>query len=81
MDLHMKSSKMSIVAMVIGIVVGTIVNYIAGIVWFCVVMDSSFKVGFEACVLPFIPTAILKAILAVVVGLPVRKAVRKATCR
>lgn len=81
MDLHMKSRKMSIVAMVIGIVVGTIVNYIAGIVWFCVVMDSSFKVGFEACVLPFIPTAILKAILAVVVGLPVRKAVRKATCR
>ena len=81
MDLHMKSRKMSIVAMVIGIVVGTIVNYIAGIVWFCVVMDSSFKVGFEACVLPFIPTAILKAILAVVVGLPVRKVVRKATCR
>lgn len=81
MDLHTKNKTQSIVAMISGIVLGTIVNYIVGIVWFCVVMDSSFAVGFEACVLPFIPTAILKAILAVIVGLPVRKVVKRAACR
>lgn len=80
-DLHTKNKTLSVITMIIGIVVGTVVNYIVGILWFCFVMESSFMVGFEACVLPFIPTAILKAVLAVLIGLPVRKAVRRAVCR
>lgn len=81
MDYYMKNKKKSIIPMIVGILGGTILNYIIGILWFCFAMNSSFKVGFEACVLPFIPTAILKAILAVIVGLPVRKVVKKAECR
>lgn len=81
MDIHTKNKTMSVIAMVIGIVAGAVVNYIAGILWFCFAMKSSFLVGFEACVLPFILTDIGKAILAVIIGLPVRKVVRKAACR
>lgn len=67
--------------LIVGILVGTVVNYIGGILWFCFVAKSSFWVGFDACVAPFIPTAILKAVLAVIVGLPVRYTVRRAVCQ
>ena len=35
--------------------------------------QSTLAAGITACVLPFIPTAIIKAILASVVGFAVRK--------
>lgn len=79
MDYYMKNN--SRISIILGTLCGTILNYVIGIMWFCFAMNSSFKVGFEACVLPFIPTAILKAILAISIGLPVRKVVKKAECR
>lgn len=80
-DCYMKNKKKSFIPMLVGILGGTIINYIVGVLWFCFAMDSSVKVAFNACVLPFIPTAIIKAILAVIIGLPVRKVVKKAECR
>lgn len=82
-DLY-KKNKAWLVA---GIIVGTVVNYICGVLWFCFVtwtadstIAGSLMTGFTACVLPFIPTAIIKAILAVIVGLPVRFRVVSAVC-
>jgi len=40
---------------------------------FCVLMNSSIAAGVTACVLPFIPTAVIKAVLATVIGFLVRK--------
>ena len=60
-------------AFVIGLIAGTVVNYIVGIAMFCILTQSSVAVGFTACVLPFIPTAIIKAILASLIGFPIRK--------
>lgn len=60
-------------AFVIGLIAGTVVNYIVGIAMFCILTQSSVAVGFTACVLPFIPTAIIKAILAALIGFPIRK--------
>lgn len=60
-------------AFVVGLIAGTVVNYIVGIVMFCILTQSSVAVGFTACVLPFIPTAIIKAILAALIGFPIRK--------
>ena len=60
-------------AFVIGLIAGTVVNYIVGIAMFCILTQSSVAVGFTACVLPFIPTAIIKAILATLIGFPIRK--------
>lgn len=71
--------------LIVGILVGTIVNYIGGTLWYCFVTGNmtgnGFMAGIAACVLPFIPTAIIKAVLAVIVGLPVRTRVVAAVCR
>lgn len=74
--------------LVVGIVAGTVINYICGVLWFCFVtwtaestIAGSLVTAFSACVLPFIPTAILKAVLAVAVGLPVRIRVVPAVCQ
>ncbi len=57
------------------LIVGTCINYLFGIVMFCFITHSTPWVAFTACVLPFIPTAILKAVLAAMLGLNLRKRV------
>ena len=56
-------------AYVLALIVGTIANYVVGTAMFCVLMNSSIAAG----VLPFIPTAVIKAVLATVIGFLVRK--------
>ena len=62
-------------AYVIALVVGTVVNYVVGVAMFVVVAHSTVSVAVSACVLPFIPTAIIKAILASVIGFAIRERV------
>lgn len=52
---------------------GTSVNYIFGTAMFCLLTGSSVFTGFTACVLPFLPTAVLKAVFASVIGLRIRR--------
>ena len=59
-------------AYVIALVVGTVVNYVVGVALFCAVAKASVATGITACVLPFIPTAIIKAILASVIGFAIK---------
>lgn len=51
------------------LVLGTVANYAVGVAMFCILMKASVWTGVTACVLPFIPTAIIKAALASVLGL------------
>ena len=60
-------------AFVTAVVVGTLVNYVVGVALFCAVAKASVATGITACVLPFIPTAIIKAVLACAIGLNLRK--------
>ena len=46
---------------------------VVGVAMFVVVAHSTIAVGITACVLPFIPTAIIKAVLACAIGLNLRK--------
>ncbi len=62
------------------LIAGTIVNYIIGVVMFCILMNSSLMTAFTACVLPFIPTAIIKAVLASVIGLKIRERLGSLVC-
>lgn len=62
------------------LIAGTSVNYIFGVVMFCLLTGSSVSVGFTACVLPFIPTAVLKVILASVIGLKIRTRLGNLVC-
>lgn len=59
-----------------GITIGTMINFICGICMFCIVTKSSLSVGFTTCVLPFIPLAIIKAILAYVIGVKIKQRIR-----
>ena len=43
----------------VAVVVGTVVNYIVGVILFVIVAHSTVSVAVSACVLPFIPTAIV----------------------
>lgn len=52
---------------------GTIVNFIVGAAFFSFITDSSPAVAFTACVVPYLPWAILKAVGAAVLGLKLRK--------
>ena len=60
-------------AYVTALVIGTISNYVVGVIMFCILTKSPVMTGITACVVPFIPTAILKAILASVLGFEIRK--------
>ena len=64
---------MTMQTFVVALVAGTVLNYVVGVAMFCALTQSTLAAGITACVLPFIPTAIIKAILASVVGFAVRK--------
>ena len=53
------------------LVLGTVANYAVGVAMYCVLMDASVW-RITACVLPFIPTAVIKAVAAAILGLQVR---------
>ena len=62
----------------IGLVTGALLNYLVGTVWFAVFTGSTLMDGFIACVLPFIPTAIIKIALAGIAGPMLRKVLVRA---
>jgi len=57
----------------VGLILGTIVNYIGGLLMFCALTSSTFGEAFVMCVLPFILPDILKIILAGGIGVGARK--------
>ena len=59
-------------AVTIGLLVGTVVNYAGGMLMFCLVTGQSIRVAFMACVLPFIPTGVVKAAMAGLIGVRLR---------
>lgn len=61
-----------------GLVIGAVINYAFGTVWFSIVTGATLVDGFTACVLPFIPTAVIKIILAGILGPALRKALVRA---
>ncbi len=58
---------------VLWLALGTAVNYVIGVLFFCLITKSGVMTGVTACVLPFIPTAVIKAVLASVMGFKIRE--------
>ena len=58
--------------MIAGLIAGNIVNYAVGMICFTLSTGKGLDVAFTACVLPFIPTAIVKAVAAGAVGLKIK---------
>ena len=63
--------------LVTGLIAGAVVNYICGMVFFVFVMPSNFTTAFTACVLPFLPTAVIKIIMVAVSGRTIKTALKK----
>ncbi len=71
------------VALYVGLILGAAINYIVGTLWFAqiylgAINAENMSAGFAACVLPFIPTSIIKIILAGILGVALKKTLRKA---
>jgi len=62
---------------VIGMLIGLTICYIMGTAWLAIQASLSFTAALSAGVIPFIPADIVKIILAVIVGVPLRKATKK----
>ena len=60
----------------IGMIVGTIVCYLFGTIWFCIVADYTFKAALAVCVIPFIPADLIKMIIAMIIGPMIKKRIR-----
>ena len=61
-----------------GLVVGTLVNWMVGMLYFSWVLNTSLTAAFAAAVLPFIPSAILRTALLPFVGRAVKAALAAA---
>ena len=61
-----------------GLIIGAVLNYLVGMIMFAALTDSSMGYAFTACVLPFIPTAIIKIVLAEIIGLQMKRLLRRA---
>lgn len=61
----------------LGLVIGSVINYLCGMLMYSFVVGTDLKTTFVACVLPFIPTAIIKVILAGMLGVKCKAVLEK----
>ncbi|SFG62199.1 biotin transporter BioY [Oribacterium sp. WCC10] len=51
-----------------GILIGNILNYGIGVLWFMTMTHNTLGAALAACVIPFIPTTLLKNVLILILG-------------
>ena len=61
----------------LGLATGAVVNYSCGMFFFAMVLSVEIKTAFAACVLPFVPTEIIKLSLAYFLGTNIKKALMR----
>lgn len=71
------AARNSKAGLVCGLISGAAINYICGMLMFSLVTSRSLTTAFVACVLPFIPTAIIKMILAGFLGVKLKRTMEK----
>ena len=57
----------------VGMIVGTLVCYALGTVWFCFQANYTVSAALAVCVIPFIPADLIKMVLAMSIGPEIRK--------
>ena len=62
----------------LGMALATAVLYTFGTTWYCVQAGVGLRQALAACVFPFIPFDLMKMILALLVGTPVRRRLERA---
>ena len=72
-----KTGLLRILWMFLAMIIGTVVLYAIGTVWFCVVSGTGVAAAMGMCVIPFLPGDFLKMIVVALISLPVEKALAK----
>lgn len=62
----------------LGMVPATAVLYAFGTAWYCVQAGVDLQKALAACVFPFIPFDLIKIVLALLIGVPVRRRLERA---
>ena len=57
----------------VGMIVGTMICYALGTVWFCFQANYTVSAALAVCVIPFIPADLIKIVLAMSIGPEIRK--------
>lgn len=70
---------MALAAQLMGMVLATAVLYAFGTAWYCVQAGVELRKALAACVLPFIPWDLAKMAAALIVGMPVRRRLERAS--
>jgi len=53
---------------IVGILAGTLFNYVVGVLWFMIMTHNTPGAALSACVIPFIPTTIIKIVLVLILA-------------
>lgn len=64
----MEKSKRNIPITIVGMILGIIVAYAFGTIWFVAIMKVSFSYALGVCVFPFIPFDLVKIAIASILG-------------
>ena len=64
--------------LLLGMTLATAVLYAFGTAWYCVQAGVDLQKALAACVLPFIPFDLVKMVLALLAGVPVRRRLERA---
>lgn len=76
-----KGKREAVIALALqflGLVLATAVLYAFGTAWYCVQAGVDLQKALAACVIPFIPCDLIKMVVALVVGVPVRRGLERA---
>ena len=66
----------SVIRLIFWLIIGTVINFLAGMLYFSFVMSVSLSAAFTAAVLPFVPFALLRIALLPAIGKNVKHALR-----
>lgn len=76
-----KGKREAVIALALqflGLALATAVLYAFGTAWYCVQAGVDLQKALAACVIPFIPCDLIKMVVALVVGVPVRRGLERA---
>jgi len=75
------AGKKSVVWYVSGLLAGAALNYACGMFFYSLVTSNTLRAAFTACVLPFLPAAAVKIVLAGVSGRKIKSVLNKRVLR
>ena len=67
-----------IVYIVAALILGAVINYLFGMIWFSIATGNTLSQAFMLCVLPFIPTTIIKIAIAAWIGPVINRSLERA---